>query len=182
MEGTLIGLAVVIGVGRVKGLDFLPGVASGVSGFAEWARTQRFDVVEHSDVDGDSVDAGSIAQTIRDRLGVGDLEQLFVYFAGHGIGTGGETWLLSDAGQDSNAGINVTLSQTNARQCGVHHVAFFADACRVPESGDGEFQGSTHASGQNGRVTRARRPLEPTACHAIRSQRMNATSSMNACQ
>jgi hypothetical protein len=47
---------------------------------------------------------------------------------------------------------------------------------------DGEFQGSTHASGQNGRVTRARRPLEPTACHAIRSQRMNATSSMNACQ
>lgn len=47
---------------------------------------------------------------------------------------------------------------------------------------EGEFQGSTHASGQNGRVTRARRPLEPTACHAIRSQRMNATSSMNACQ
>lgn len=68
---------------------------------------------------------------------------------------------------------DVYVLMTNARVTGQSEQ-------RITE--DGEFQGSTHASGQNGRVTRARRPLEPTACHAIRSQRMNATSSMNACQ
>lgn len=41
---------------------------------------------------------------------------------------------------------------------------------------------STHATGQDDRATRACRPLEPTARLAIRPQRINVTSPMNACQ
>ncbi|MFN9977088.1 MAG: hypothetical protein ACK58T_45025, partial [Phycisphaerae bacterium] len=66
----------------------------------------------------------------------GDLEQLIIYFAGHGINVGwSEYWLLSDAISDSNAAVNVKASEERARHCGIPHIVFISDACRSAAAG-----------------------------------------------
>ena len=60
------------------------------------------------------------------------VEQLIVYFSGHGINSGlFEQWLLSRAPVDPNAAVNVKGSEFGARFCGIEHVVFISDACRT---------------------------------------------------
>ena len=127
-------LAVLIGVGRPKGLTPLPGTKSGIDEFGDWARRQGFAVVELTDFDGQPVRAENIFQVIDQATAARDLDQLFVYFAGHGtgLGMGVDLWLLDEATTNPNQAINATHSWHLAKRSGVPHVAFFADACRSP--------------------------------------------------
>jgi hypothetical protein len=138
-------LAVAIGVSRVKGLPELTGVRSGVDQFETWAKTQGFDVERFDDLQAKPVELAPITAWVRDAIDAADVERLFVYFAGHGVirGRGEEFWLLSVAGDgiDSEA-VNVAKSVSMAFDCGIPHVAFFADACRSPAS-----QALSHVSG-----------------------------------
>jgi hypothetical protein len=138
-------LAVAIGVSRVEGLPELTGVRSGVDEFETWAKTQAFDVERFDDLQAQRVELAPVTAWVRDAVDAADVERLFIYFAGHGVirGRGEEFWLLSGAGDgiDSEA-INVFKSVTMAFDCGIPHVAFFADACRTPAS-----QALSHVSG-----------------------------------
>jgi hypothetical protein len=70
---------------------------------------------------------------IVDRAGV---EQLVIYFAGHGVNIKyGEYWLLSHAPEDSQAAVNVESSIVLARRCGIPHVVLISDACRTAAEG-----------------------------------------------
>jgi Caspase domain len=63
---------------------------------------------------------------------LGFLDQLIVYFSGHGINAGyHEQWLLSGAPDDPGAAVNVKGSEFNARFSGINHVVFISDACRT---------------------------------------------------
>jgi hypothetical protein len=62
----------------------------------------------------------------------GDIEQLLVYFSGHGVNIRyGEYWLLSDAPTDTQAAVNVEGSVALARLCGIPHVVMISNACRT---------------------------------------------------
>lgn len=63
------------------------------------------------------------------------LEQILVYFAGHGTVIGGELWLLSGAPEDPAEAVNLEGSIALARQCGVPHVVFISDTCRTSPVG-----------------------------------------------
>ena len=61
-----------------------------------------------------------------------DVEQLFLYFAGHGVNIHRrEYWLLSDAENDPQEAVNVTGSEDLTRYCGIPHIVFISDACRT---------------------------------------------------
>ena len=67
----------------------------------------------------------------------GDTQRLFIFFSGHGISKGtSDYWLLSDIRDDSSEAVNVANSVKDAYDCGIGHVAFFADACRTPPDRD----------------------------------------------
>jgi hypothetical protein len=88
-----------------------------------------------TDENGQKVTPDRIADTIAELLKLG-LDQLIVYFAGHGVNIARtEHWLLSDAPTKPYAAVNVTGSVELARYCGARHVAIFSDACRVAPEG-----------------------------------------------
>jgi hypothetical protein len=84
-----------------------------------------------SDDGGGKVSAAMVRDAIDAFVQPTNLDQLIVYFSGHGIYNRGDLWLLSDAPRYASEAINVEGSIQLARYCGVEHVVFFADACRV---------------------------------------------------
>ena len=125
-------VVLLIGVAAVRGLPYLGGVADGMDRISRWALAQ-IEVKRHDSRDG-RVRADDIADSVADLVTARDVARLFVFFHGHGLakGTGEDVWLLSDADTRPAAAIDVTRSVELARRCGIPHVAFFADACRVP--------------------------------------------------
>jgi len=82
------------------------------------------------------VDIGDIKRAIRALVESAAIEQLIVYFAGHGVNIRyGEYWLLSDAPVDPSAAVNVEGSIVLARRSGIPHVVFISDACRTAAEG-----------------------------------------------
>ena len=64
------------------------------------------------------------------------VEQLIIYFAGHGVNLSlSEYWLLSGSPEDSNAAVNVAGSMQLARYGGIPNVVFISDACRTAVEG-----------------------------------------------
>lgn len=64
------------------------------------------------------------------------VDQLVLYFAGHGVNINrNEHWLLTDAPVKTSAAVNVSGSVELARYCGINHVVIFSDACRVAPEG-----------------------------------------------
>ncbi len=62
------------------------------------------------------------------------MDQLILYFAGHGVNINrSEHWLLRRIAVDPNAAINVSGSVELARYCGIGHVVVISDACRVAQ-------------------------------------------------
>ncbi|MBL8300928.1 MAG: caspase family protein [Rhodanobacteraceae bacterium] len=126
--------AVFIGVDRAGGLTPLKDAAAGAKRLYDgWASAQKFERRELlTDAGGAKVTFTQVFDTIADVLKPGDVEQLFVYFAGHGINVARhECWLLSDAPARAHEVISVTISVEQAYYCGVPHVVFISDACRT---------------------------------------------------
>ena len=103
----------------------------------EWANQQGIDRIEVvTDESGDPVIARDIKKAIKTIIEPGNIEQLIVYFAGHGVNLGyNEYWLLSEAPGDPQEAVNLRGSETLARYAGIPHVVFISDACRTAAQG-----------------------------------------------
>ncbi|WP_141753602.1 caspase family protein [Streptomyces agglomeratus] len=131
--------ALAIGVGSVPGMGLheLPGARRGARQFYAWARSQKFDAVKIF-VD----DQGPVGQhkietwvnnVVESSKRYGNIDRLFVYFAGHGIiyGIADDVWLLSQAATKQGQAIDVAKSLDLALYYSrIPHVAFFSDTCR----------------------------------------------------
>lgn len=126
--------AILIGVNKTGNLPTLSDAVNGVRRMEQWALSQglaRKWVRTFTDESG-PVEVGAIKRALREMVDDRGIEQLIVYFAGHGINIRyGEYWLLSDAPVDSQAAVNVDGSVALARQSGIPHVVLISDACRT---------------------------------------------------
>ncbi|MGV2340784.1 MAG UNVERIFIED_CONTAM: hypothetical protein LVR18_44645 [Planctomycetaceae bacterium] len=105
---------VLVGVQHARGLPRLQAVLAGVTGMEEWANSQGIPAERIRRVTDESGDVTPqrIRDAIRDLLQPGNLDQLIIYFAGHGLNVGwSEYWLLSDASDDPNAAVNLKASE-----------------------------------------------------------------------
>ena len=129
--------AVLIGVNRTGGLPVLQDAAKSARRMEQWAVAQGIEHVKvFTDEDGAPVEVSAIARAIRDLANLGPVEQLIVFFAGHGINVNrGERWLLSDAPSDANAAVNVAGSAELARWGRIPYVVMISDACRTAAEG-----------------------------------------------
>ncbi len=130
---------VLIGVARTGGrFPELPAVPGAVAVVREWARAQGVpdDLVRtFADTDGGSVTVGDVLGGVRALVDRGDVDQLVVYFSGHGINTGNaEFWLLPGAPEDGSQAVNVSLTSWYAERLPVRHVVLVSDACRTAAS------------------------------------------------
>lgn len=130
--------AVLIGVSKSGTLPVLPAVLPSVKAMSKWAHDQgmRTDLVITLTDESGPLGPGAIKTAIRQVIDLAIVDQLIVYFAGHGVNIRyGEYWLLSDAPGDTQAAVNVSGSVELARFCGIPHVIFFSDACRTAPEG-----------------------------------------------
>lgn len=129
--------AIVIGVDKVdKGLPPLQAAASGAAEVAEWLRRSDYEVILISDQEG-PVTRNAIFDAVTLLIQKGTVEQLVIYFAGHGFLKGplDEYWLLSRTPIDPSEAVNVTYSAAAIRYRGIPRIIFISDACRViPQS------------------------------------------------
>jgi hypothetical protein len=101
-----------------------------------WAREQGFATVTTLTDAVGRLPVRAVQDAIAEILRNGTIDQLVVYFAGHGVNIGrGEYWLLSDAPAYTSEAINVEGSAHLARACGVPHIVFISDACRTAAEG-----------------------------------------------
>jgi hypothetical protein len=123
--------AVVIGVDRAGNLTPLKAARSGAKTVASWLRAEGFDVKLFVD-DTAPVIVGNVFAAIENFVQAGTLDQLVVYFAGHGFisGTLSEFWMLSGAPQNPNEAVSLTESCRYAEEAGIPNVVFISDACR----------------------------------------------------
>jgi hypothetical protein len=133
MIGAMDRAAVLIGVNRTGGLPPLQDAARSARRMERWALAQGMQPVTLiTDDDGRTVDVASIKQEIKTIANLGTVEQLIVFFAGHGINKAfGEWWLLTDAPADGNAAVNVRGSTEAARFGRIPYVVMISDACRT---------------------------------------------------
>lgn len=130
--------AVLIGVRKAHDLPMLQAVLEGVAGMHDWARSQGIpeDRIKTVTDENARVTPQDIKDAVAKLLQPGDLDQLIIYFAGHGVNVQyAEYWLLSDAIVDSDAAVNVKASEERARYSGVPHTVFISDACRTAAVG-----------------------------------------------
>jgi hypothetical protein len=130
--------AVLIGVNRSGTLPVLENAVRSAHAMEAWALGQgmRRDRVKLLTDENEPVSAEAVKRAIRALVDKGAIEQLVVYFAGHGVNIlYGEQWLLSDAPVDTQAAVNVEGSVVAARRCGIPHVVFVSDACRTAAEG-----------------------------------------------
>lgn len=130
---------VLIGVSRAGGrYPELPAVPGAVAAVRDWATAQGVPadlLLTFTDDDGARVDAGDVLAGIRTVVERGDVDQLLVYFSGHGINTGNsEFWLLPGAPEDGSQAVNVSLTSWYAERLPVRHVVLVSDACRTAAS------------------------------------------------
>jgi hypothetical protein len=101
---------------------------------SEWALAQGMTqqhVALLTDRDG-PIRMHQIVDAVLDVIRDNDLEQLVIYFAGHGLNLfRSEFWLLSRAPDDANEFVNVELSVNVAWTSGIPNVVLISDACRT---------------------------------------------------
>jgi hypothetical protein len=134
----MIRAGVFIGVDQTGGLHRLRDAGAGARRMHAWALCQGMVDQEQAVLITDEggtrpVDAHSIYKAVKTLVQDGaGIDQLIVYFAGHGVNINmSEQWLLTDAPEDTSAAVNVRGSVELARYCGVRHIVFISDACRV---------------------------------------------------
>ena len=132
--------AVLVGVRKTGGLPTLQAVDRGIAQMQQWAAAQpgmknvdgELRIVTLTDAGGAPVTAQAVRTAIKAVVDDGVIEQLIVYFAGHGANVRyNEYWLLSGAPDDANEAVNVEASIPLARQSGIPHVVLISDACRT---------------------------------------------------
>ncbi|MCK9988144.1 MAG: hypothetical protein AzoDbin1_04616 [Azoarcus sp.] len=136
--------AVVIGVKKAGKLPVLRGVTSGTRSVANWLEAEGFEVRRLVD-ESKPVRASEIFDVIEEFVGRGTLDQLVIYFSGHGFLNGySEHWLLSKAPDNPNEAVSLRESVELARESAIPNVVFISDACRsTPDSlGSGRVRGS----------------------------------------
>lgn len=132
----MIRAGVFIGVDRVGGdLPVLKDAAAGAERMHAWA--SRTGIASELVIDrDDKVTVDRVYDAVQRAIGTSGLDQLIVYFAGHGYNRfRREQWLLSDAPVRANAAIDLATNVEIARYSGVRHIVFVSDACRVPPQG-----------------------------------------------
>jgi Caspase domain len=128
--------AVLIGVEKTGGLPRLRDAVRGARLMKTWADAQGIDKVHLFTDEQEPVTVDAVKRAIRGLVDAGNIGQLLVYFAGHGVNLQRqELWLLSDAPDDSNAAFNVATSAALAATCGIGHVVLVSDACRTAPEG-----------------------------------------------
>lgn len=136
----MIRAGVFIGVNQTGGLQTLRDAAGAARRMHRWALEQglvnRTEAKLIVDSTTRGIDPGAIKRAIREIVEGAGADQLIVYFAGHGVNINRqEHWLLTDAPGDPNAAVNVSGSVDLAQYCGIQHVVFISDACRVAPDG-----------------------------------------------
>lgn len=128
---------VLVGVAKTGGLPELQAVGDGVRRMREWAESQGIagDRLVVLTDDADKVRAHQVVDAIGNLVEPRTLDQLIVYFSGHGIHNRGDYWLLSNAPGQSGEAVNVEGSLQLARYCGVPHVVLVSDCCRTAAEG-----------------------------------------------
>jgi hypothetical protein len=127
--------AVVVGVNKTGSLPILNAAASGAVTLATWLRSEGFEVKLLVDTSG-PVKASDVFDAISELVGRGTLDQLVLYFSGHGFLNGfSETWMLSNAPQNPNEAISVEECVILARESAIPNVVFISDACRSRPDG-----------------------------------------------
>lgn len=131
---TITRAAVVIGVDKPLDMPPLNAAVSGARQVGDWLTSEGISVKLIVD-DQTPVKAEDIFDEVDKYVSLGTLQQLIVYFAGHGsyVGTG-EYWLLSRALHNSNQAVSVSQFPYFAKQCGVPNVVIVSDACRSTSS------------------------------------------------
>lgn len=126
--------AVLIGVDRTGDLPVLKAAAAGAREMAAWLSAEGFEVTVITDENGGRVTVQSLKEAVAGYVRRGTVQQLVIFFAGHGYlnGTSSEIWLLSDAPQDPDAAIDMTVDVEFARESSIPSVIFVSDACRLP--------------------------------------------------
>lgn len=131
--------AVFIGVDQTGGgLPLLKAAASGSRQMHEWAVDPErggFDPTLTrllTDTDDATVTSDAVQTAVEELVAAG-VDQLIVYFGGHGLLVDMvETWLLSGAPLRSSAAISVGKSIQAAKRGRTPHVVIISDACRTP--------------------------------------------------
>lgn len=130
--------AVLIGVKQSGRLPRLRAVDDGVRRMHRWALDQGIPEtsIEILTDEGGEVRTHEVFDAVRGLVERATVEQLLVYFAGHGVNNGySEYWLLSDAPENPNEAVNVAGSVVLAERSGIPHVVLVSDACRTrPDS------------------------------------------------
>ena len=140
----LVRAAVVIGVDKAGNLPVLSAAASGARGMAEWLASEGFEVKPFID-DAGEVRVTPIVDAVQELIDRGTLDQLVIYFAGHGfLYAYSEHWMLSRAPDNPNEAISQLESWYQAKQSGIPNVVLISDACRsTPDSLNiGQVRGS----------------------------------------
>jgi hypothetical protein len=136
----MIRAGVFIGVDRTGALQQLNDAAAGARRMYDWAIGQGMVKDTHAhlltDDGGKKVTPDQIYDAIKALIDGPGIDQLVLYFAGHGVNINRcEHWLLSDAPARTSAAVNVSGSVELARYCGIGHVVIMSDACRVAPDG-----------------------------------------------
>ncbi|WP_282127119.1 caspase family protein [Roseobacter litoralis] len=123
--------AVVIGLDKTPGLPDLRAAVAGAHEMADFLKQGGFDVSLFTDEQNNLVRAHHVADEIEGLVELGILDQLVIYFAGHGTLAGtSEYWLLSKAATQSSEAISVWETFFFAKQSGIPNVVLISDACR----------------------------------------------------
>jgi hypothetical protein len=123
--------AVVIGVDQPQGLPKLHAAVSGAKMVADWLENeQHFKVARLTD-DRQPVSGADIFRAVDHFVQLETVQQLVVYFAGHGSVVGfGEFWLLSEAPHNPNEAVFFPDTFDLSRSCNIPSIVFISDACR----------------------------------------------------
>ncbi|MEO8778455.1 MAG: caspase family protein [Rhodanobacter sp.] len=134
----MIRAGVFIGVNQSGPLHKLNDAAAGARRMRDWALQQGLDPARAVLITDDTepVDAAQIIKAIKAFHQGAGVEQILVYFAGHGVNIDkNEYWLLSDAPKEPLSVINVRGSAAQAEYGLARYVVIISDACRVPAEG-----------------------------------------------
>lgn len=127
--------AIVIGIDQARDLPPLRAAVSGAEEVSSFLEQENFEVFKFTDLDETGryrdVRAYQIADQIEELVNRGTLDQLVIYFAGHGTLSGAsEYWLLSKASSQTSEAISTLETAHFARLAGIPNVVFISDACR----------------------------------------------------
>ena len=128
--------AILIGVDKTGDLPRLKDAAKGAALMKTWADAQGIDTVHLLTDEREPVTLARIKDAVKSLVKAGNVGQLLVYFAGHGVSLQRqEYWLLSEAPDDADEAVNVAGSVALAATCGIGHVLLMSDCCRTAPEG-----------------------------------------------